>query len=408
LISSAAGEYRTVSLPVVGSYIVKLGSVNKAPELVLHVKAMERALGAEFESSTLHLFSTLAEFGFPAYSVRMTDKARDFVLNQTEVHYVEQDAVVQVLQSCQSSSTAFPQTGSTWGIARTTNCKGRTGCGTSSVCTSNCNYLGGASTATRNLGGGVTVYVLDTGIYCGNNDFRKTTGTCTCGIRTVAGASNNCDDGNGHGTHCASTVGGVLYGVAKAASLVAVKVLTDQGSGTNANVIQGVDWVANAGRNIPSVASMSLGGGQAQALDDAVNACTTSGTLVVVAAGNDNAPACNYSPARAAQVVTVGATTNTDARSSFSNHGTCVDIFGPGSSITAAWITGVGSTNTISGTSMACPHVAGIAAKILSNNGGGLSSAQLKTQILNAGTMNTLTGVGTGSPNRMSYANCEP
>jgi subtilisin family serine protease len=179
-------------------------------------------------------------------------------------------------------------------------------------------------------------------------------------------------------------------------------VLGCTGSGTNSGVIAGMDWVAN-NHVKPAVANMSLGGGASQATDDAVARMVNAGVTVAVAAGNDNSNACNYSPARAASAITVGSTTNTDARSSFSNYGTCLDIFAPGSSITSAWYTSSTATNTISGTSMASPHVAGVAALYLASNPSA-TPAQVTTAIVNNATPNVVTSPGTGSPNRLLYS----
>ena len=216
-----------------------------------------------------------------------------------------------------------------------------------------------------NTASNVHAYIIDTGIRFTHNDFG---GRATSGYDAVDGGS--ADDCNGHGTHVAGTVGGSTYGVAKAVQLVAVRVLNCSGSGTNAGVIGGVDWVtANAIK--PAVANMSLGGGANTALDNAVRNSIASGVTYGLAAGNDSgANACNTSPARTTEAITVGATTNTDARSSFSNFGTCLDIFAPGSSITSAWYTSNTATNTISGTSMATPHVVGAAALVASANPG--------------------------------------
>ena len=184
---------------------------------------------------------------------------------------------------------------------------------------------------------------------------------------TAVNDGNGTNDCNGHGTHVAGTTGGTTYGVAKQVTLHAVRVLGCTGSGSNAGVIAGVDWVTQ-NHVKPAVANMSLGGGVSSALDQAVANSISAGVSYALAAGNDNANACNSSPARVASAVTVGSTTNTDARSSFSNFGTCLDIFAPGSSITSAWRTSDTATNTISGTSMATPHVAGALALYLQTN----------------------------------------
>jgi len=397
-----------VDRPIKDSYIVQLKDSFRSADVEFHIKSMASALGEElFNTSTIVPYLFLAEHGFPAYSAKLSISALAYILAQEDVALVEEDMVVETLQAsglCQSAPGGNSQTGATWGIARTTNCKGKAGCSTSTVCTTgNCPYYYSPG---KLDGTGVSVYVIDTGVYCSNDDFtKKTVGSCTCGFNAYGNCNSNDNDANGHGTHCASTVGGQTYGVAKGANIISVKVLSDQGSGTNTDVINGVNFAASDGKNKPSIASMSLGGGASTALDNAVNACTNAGTLVVVAAGNDNLNACNYSPARATGALTVGATANTDARSSFSNFGNCLQIFAPGSSITAAWITSKTSTNTISGTSMACPHVAGIAAKVLSVNSK-LSPTELRTNILDAGTANTITNPGTNSPNLMAYAVC--
>jgi len=207
-------------------------------------------------------------------------------------------------------------------------------------------------------GRGVTVYVIDTGIYIGHNEFggRAVWGTNTIDSKTT--------DGHGHGTHCAGTVGGTTYGMAKNVKLVAVKVLSDQGSGSTQGVIDGISWSVR-NRVGPAVGSMSLGGGKSAAMNSAVANAVNQGLLMVVAAGNDNRDACNYSPASAPEAITVAASDNRDTKATFSNFGTCVDLFAPGVAVTASWIGSPSAINTISGTSMACPHVSGQVAKFL-------------------------------------------
>jgi subtilisin family serine protease len=247
-------------------------------------------------------------------------------------------------------------------------------------------------------GSGVRAYIIDTGIRATHNDF---------GGRVIAGATaindgRGTSDCNGHGTHVAGTVGGATYGVAKQVTLVPVRVLGCNGSGTNSGVIAGIDWVANNAPR-PSVANMSLGGPASQATDDAVQRAVSRGITMVVAAGNESQNACNVSPARAASAITVGATTSTDARSSFSNFGGCVDVFAPGSSIRSAWWQSNTQTNTISGTSMAAPHVAGVAALYLQRNPGA-SPATVTSSIVGNSTTGVVSGAGSGSPNRLLYS----
>ncbi|CCH22180.1 S8 family peptidase [Micromonospora lupini] len=248
-----------------------------------------------------------------------------------------------------------------------------------------------------NTASNVHAYIIDTGIRFAHNDFG---GRATSGYDAVDGGS--ADDCNGHGTHVAGTVGGSSYGVAKGVQLVGVRVLNCAGSGTNAGVIAGVDWVtANAIK--PAVANMSLGGGANSSLDTAVRNSVASGVTYGLAAGNDNgANACNTSPARTTEAITVGSTTSSDARSSFSNIGTCLDIFAPGSSITSAWYTSNTATNTISGTSMATPHVVGAAALVASANPG-WTPAQVRDQLVANATPNVVTNAGSGSPNLLLY-----
>ncbi|MFE0699518.1 S8 family serine peptidase [Streptomyces sp. NPDC058872] len=240
----------------------------------------------------------------------------------------------------------------------------------------------------------VHAYIIDTGIRTTHTDFggRASWGTNTTGD----GVDSDCQ---GHGTHVAGTVGGAAHGVAKGVNLVAVKVLNCSGSGTTAGVIAGIDWVtANAVK--PAVANMSLGGTSSVAMNDAVARSTAAGISHAVAAGNENADACGVSPASAPSAITVGATTSSDARSSFSNFGTCLDIFAPGSVITSAWNTSDTATSTLNGTSMASPHVAGNAALILGQNPT-WTPQQVRDVMVNEATTGIVTSPGTGSPNKL-------
>ncbi|MEU3078695.1 S8 family serine peptidase [Streptomyces laurentii] len=240
----------------------------------------------------------------------------------------------------------------------------------------------------------VHAYIIDTGIRTTHEDFG---GRATWGVNTTTDKINT--DCNGHGTHVAGTTAGSSYGVAKDAHLVAVKVLRCDGTGSFSGVIAGVDWVtANAVK--PAVANMSLGGPASQSVDDAIAASSASGVTYAVAAGNDNTDACYQSPARATAAITVGATTSNDDRSSFSNYGTCVDIFAPGSSITSAWKSSDSAVNTISGTSMATPHVAGNAALIASVHPD-WTPAQIREAMVADATSGVINDPGTGSPNKL-------
>ncbi|MGW5050303.1 S8 family serine peptidase [Actinokineospora sp. NPDC004072] len=247
-----------------------------------------------------------------------------------------------------------------------------------------------------NDGSGVTAYIIDTGIRTTHSDFG---GRASWGTNTVDSNNTDC---NGHGTHVAGTVGGNAHGVAKGVALVAVKVLNCQGSGTLAGVTAGVDWVtANAVK--PAVANMSLGASGTNAtLENAVRNSIASGVVYALASGNSNADACNFTPARTPEAITVNASTNGDARASFSNYGTCTDIFAPGQDITAPWNTSDTATNTISGTSMASPHVAGAAAVYLAGHAGA-TPAQVQTALKDGATKNTITSPGAGSPNNLLF-----
>ncbi|MEV7778281.1 S8 family serine peptidase [Kitasatospora sp. NPDC088351] len=242
-------------------------------------------------------------------------------------------------------------------------------------------------------GAGVTAYVIDTGVRVSHTDFggRASDGYDFVDNDAVA------QDGNGHGTHVAATIAGSAYGVAKSAKVVGVRVLDNNGSGTTAGVIAGVNWVTQNAKK-PAVANLSLGGSPSTTLDSAVANSIASGVTYAIAAGNSAAPAQNYSPARVPTAITVGATTDTDAKASYSNYGSRVDIFAPGTNITSAWNTSDTATNTISGTSMASPHVAGAAAIYLSYHPGD-TPASVTSALTAAATSGVLTSIGSGSPN---------
>ena len=245
-------------------------------------------------------------------------------------------------------------------------------------------------------GAGVSAYIVDGGIRADHAEF---TGRVASGYTAIndGGGTNDCD---GHGSHVAGTTAGKTYGVAKSATLIPVRVLDCTGSGAWSGIIAGLDWIVGHHTTAPAVANMSLGSGALTSADDAVRRVIADGVTVVVAAGNSNANACNYSPARVAEAITVGATTSTDARASYSNYGSCLDVFAPGSSILSAWYDSATATSTISGTSMASPHAAGAAALLLSATPTA-QPADIASRIVAAATLSKVTSAGTGSPNRL-------
>ncbi|MGZ0145475.1 S8 family peptidase [Kribbella sp. WER1] len=243
----------------------------------------------------------------------------------------------------------------------------------------------------------VNVYIIDTGIYAKHKDFgdRASVGTDT------VGDGQNGVDCMGHGSHVAGTIGGTTYGLAKAAKLIAVRVLDCKGSGSTESVVAGIDWVTKNAKK-PAVANMSLGGGADDALDAAVKASVAAGVTYAVAAGNDNADACQSSPAKEPSAITVGATDDQDKRAEFSNYGKCVDLFAPGVDITSVGITGPDATAKMSGTSMATPHVAGGVALYLADHPDATPADVAKALVGNS-TADKVGDPGTGSPNKLLY-----
>jgi subtilisin family serine protease len=285
-----------------------------------------------------------------------------------KVAYVEQDQVYHV---------ATTQSPATWGLDRIDQ---------------RARPLSNSYTYTRN-GSGVRAYVIDTGIYTAHADFG---GRASAVYDALGGNGQDC---NGHGTHVAGTIGGNTYGVAKGVSLRAVRVLDCSGSGATSGIISALNWVA-ANAQKPAVANMSLGGGFSSSMNTAATNLANSGVFLAVAAGNENQLACNVSPASASGTLTVAASTSTDARATYSNYGSCVDVYAPGSSITSDWNNG--GTNTISGTSMASPHAAGVGALYKANFGDAASSTVV-SWIINNSTANVITGNPSGTPNRLLY-----
>ncbi len=339
----------------------------RAPAQRADVEASIDRLASRHGAAVRHRYSA----SLRGFSARMPFAAAQALARDPEVAFVEQDAVVRA---------SAVQSNATFGLDRIDQ---------------RSLPLDGKYGFTSD-GAGVTVFVIDTGIRTTHAEF---TGRILPGATAIEDG-NGVEDCNGHGTHVAGTVGGTTFGVAKKASLVPIRVLDCEGSGSNAGVIAGVDHVA-ANHPPRSVANMSLGGGASAALDTAVRNAIASGVTMIVAAGNETQDACNVSPAREPMAITVGATTKTDARADFSNFGTCVDLMAPGADITSAGITGDTSTDVLSGTSMAAPHVAGAAALYVAQNPSA-TPAQVAMGLVSAATPNQLSGL-LGSPNLLLH-----
>jgi aqualysin 1 len=308
------------------------------------------------------------------FSGKLSPATLDALRKDSRVAYIEQDQVARIVTT---------QTNPTWGLDRIDQ---------------RARPLD-AAYAYNQTGAGVDAYIIDTGIHITHNEF---------GGRAVAGydavtSGGTADDGNGHGTHVAGTVGGATYGVAKGVRLIAVRVLDNSGSGTYSGVIAGVDWVTADHTTRPAVANMSLGGPTSTALDDAVRRSITDGVTYCIAAGNSAANASTQSPARVAEAITVGATDSGDVFASFSNYGSTVDISAPGVNITSAWGTSDTATNTISGTSMATPHVAGAAALYLETDPTAVPATVASALVANA-TAGVLTSLPSGTVNKLLYS----
>ncbi|KAH9856737.1 peptidase S8/S53 domain-containing protein [Lenzites betulinus] len=349
------------------SYIVMLKD-GLAPALMQnHMNFLQNAHASDPLADAFAGLTHVYDAHIKGYAGKFSDATIQQLRQMPEVEYVEKDQIVRTLEMPDFEIEKYTvQKNAPWGLARISHRTKLT--------------LGSFSKYLHDpVGGeGVDVYVIDTGINVIHVEFE---GRASWG-KTIP-ANDVDEDGNGHGTHCAGTIASRKYGVAKAAKVIAVKVLGSNGSGTMSDVVGGVVWAATQAQakaqaaleeyqktgktsHKGSVSNMSLGGGKSRALDDTVNKAVDNGMHFAVAAGNDNRDACNNSPAAAEKAVTVGASTLGDERAYFSNHGPCVDVFAPGLSIVSTWIGSDDAKNTISGTSMASPHTAGLLAYLLS------------------------------------------
>ena len=341
---------------------------------VTDVRGQAGRLAAQVGGRLTQVYSHALE----GMALRLPDAAVAALRANPNVAFVEQDQVVHAIAT---------ETNATWGLDRVDQ-----------------RSLPLSTTYVYNAdGSGVKAYIIDTGIELGHVDFGGRAHTGYDAV-TAGGTAADC---NGHGTHVAATVGGATYGIAKNVSLYAVRVLDCGGSGTWSQVIAGIDWVTANHGSATAVANMSLGGGKSDAVNTAVENSIAAGVVYAVAAGNGNMfgipqNACNSSPASAPSAITTGATTKTDGIASFSNYGTCVDILAPGVSVTSDWYTSTTATNTISGTSMATPHVTGAAAAYLSSNPTA-TPAEVAAALTTNATPNAISGVNNGTPNKLLY-----
>lgn len=367
--SQDVGKFRKSENAVPGQYIVVLHEWASGPK---GKYSLVPTLAANLTAIHGGRVNRIYRNALSGFSVRMTEEAARLLSLDPSVDFVAEDSVVTL-----STTQANP----TWGLDRIDQ---------RNLPLSN-------SYTYTSTGTGVRAYVIDTGIRATHVDLG---GRVVAGINTVD-ATPSTQDCNGHGTHVSGTIGGSTYGVAKAVTLVAVRVFGCGSSTTTAAIIAGVDWVTgNHQAGQPAVANMSLGGSANAALDTAVRNMIADGVSCAIAAGNGNAlgfpvNSCNQSPARVAEGITVGASDISDAKASFSNFGTCVDLHAPGVNITSSWATSDTATNTISGTSMASPHVAGVSAQYLQLNPTA-SPAQVQQAIKDKSTKGVVTGTGGG------------
>ena len=365
--SNAVAPLTTTSKGIPDRYMVIFKADRVFSAAAVNSKAAEAEI--QFGAQVHYIYDSAVQ----GYAATLSVQAVEALRKDADVAYIEQDQVFTINDT---------QTGPPWGLDRIDQ---------RSLPLSN-------SYTYATDGQGVHAYIIDTGIRSSHTEF---SGRIGAGYDAVDGGAP--DDCNGHGTHVAGTVGGSTYGVAKRVTLHGVRVLDCNGSGTTSGVVAGINWVTTNYTNTkPAVANMSLGGGASQTLDTALRNSVAAGVVHVVAAGNETADACNSSPAREPLAITVGATNSSDQRASFSNYGTCLDIFAPGVNILSSWYTGDSAAGSLSGTSMASPHVAGVVALHLASSPSA-SPADVAASLNNAATTGTVSDPGSGSPNRLLY-----
>jgi len=318
---------------------------------------------------------------FNGFAAELTADELNELRAEGSIETIEEDAIFSI-------NSAVTQTNAPWGLQRISQAGVVGGSASALTFTYKYDSSGGA---------GVDVYVVDTGILTTHSQFG---GRARWGA-TFGGYASQ--DGNGHGTHCAGTIGGSQFGVSKAVNLVAVKVLSDAGSGAISDIVSGLNWVLTQSKSTgrPSIVSMSLGGGATSTLDNAVASLTSGGVHVVVAAGNDGTDAANTSPARAPSAITVAASDINDNLASFSNYGSVVDIIAPGVNVISSYKGSNTATASLSGTSMATPHVAGLVAYLIGKNGNGTPAA-ITSSLISLSVSGAIKGVPSGTVNRVA------
>jgi subtilisin family serine protease len=368
--SAKSDKFKRSARPVPDRYIVVLEDQSAGPSPDF-VDAKINELASEYRGSVHKRFAHAIE----GYSVEMTEAEAQRLSEDSRIKYVEEDGLVEPQEV---------QFNATWGISR--------------IDQHSWQYPLSTEYEHNATGAGVNVYVVDTGILTTHPDFggRAFNGTNTSGDNT------GIEDCNGHGTHVAGTIGSNTYGVAKGVRLYSVRVFPCWGGTAVSNVVSGLDWVVRQA-TLPSVVNMSLGGAASSSLDQAVQATLNKGITVVAAAGNSNQSACNESPARVAGVITVGMTDQRDYRDWVSNYGPCVDLFAPGIIIESLWNDG-SYGYSMSGTSAAAPHAAGVAALYLSANPGS-APGDVSDALIQNSTKDILVDIGAGSPNRLLFSN---